>query len=470
VCYLAAFLSLAVQVQGLVGSQGILPARELLDWVRPRTGLERYWIAPTLFWLADGDVALTGACLAGAALAAALLLGLAPIPVLGLLWALYLSLSVVTQMFLGYQWDALLLETGLLAVFLAPGGLRPGRGDASPPSPVAVWLFRWLLFRLMFSSGVVKLASGDETWRTLRALGYHYWTQPLPTWIGWYAAHLPSWVHSASAGMMFAVELAAPLLLFARRRFRRMAFGPLLGLQVVIALTGNYAFFNLLAAALCLFALEDADLPAAWGLVSPPAAEAPPRPFWPKAVLYPLAAVVGLVSGAQMLATLGVNPPAPLTALHRAVAPLSSINGYGLFAVMTTTRPEIIVEGSDDGRTWKAYELPWKPGELTRRPGFVAPHQPRLDWQMWFAALGTCETNPWLVRFLGRLLEGSPTVVALLARNPFPDRPPRFVRAELYDYEPTDLATKRREGTWWRREARGDYCPALSAEDFASRP
>jgi lipase maturation factor 1 len=470
VCYLAAFLSLAVQVQGLVGSQGILPARELLDWVRPRTGLERYWIAPTLFWLADGDLALTGACVAGAVLSGALLLGLAPIPTLGLLWALYLSLSVVGQVFLGYQWDALLLETGLLAVFLAPGGWRPGSGRPSPPSPVAVWLLRWLLFRLMFSSGVVKLASGDQAWRGLTALGYHYWSQPLPTWIGWYAAHLPAWVHSASVGMMFAVELLAPLLLFARRRFRRMAFGPLLGLQVLIALTGNYAFFNLLATALCLFALEDADLPAAWGRASPPTADAPPRPFWPKAVLYPLAAVVGLVSGAQMLATLGVAPPGPLTALHRAVAPLSSINGYGLFAVMTTTRPEIIVEGSDDGRTWKAYELPWKPGELTRRPGFVAPHQPRLDWQMWFAALGTCETNPWLVRFLGRLLEGSPTVVALLARNPFPDRPPRFVRAELYDYEPTDLATKRREGTWWRREARGDYCPALSAEDFASRP
>ena len=454
-----------------MGSQGILPARELLDWVRARTGVERYWIAPTLFWVADGDLALSGACVAGAALAGALLLGVAPIPVLGLLWALYLSLSVVCQVFLGYQWDALLLETGLLAVLFAPGGWRPGLGRASPPSPVAVWLLRWLLFRLMFSSGVVKLASGDDTWRTLTALGYHYWTQPLPTWVGWYAAHLPAWVHRASVAAMFAVELLAPVLLFAPQRFRRMAFAPLVGLQVLIALTGNYAFFNLLAGALCLFALEDADLPASWRRRCAASAEPPSaRPFWPRGVLYPAAVVVGFVSGAEMMAAVGVEPPAPLMALRRAVAPLSSINGYGLFAVMTTTRPEIVVEGSDDGRTWQAYEFRWKPGALDRRPGFVAPHQPRLDWQMWFAALGSCETNPWFVRFLGRLLEGSPPVAQLLARNPFAERPPRLIRAELYEYEPTDLATKRRDGTWWRREARGLYCPVLSAEDFASRP
>src|SRR5215470_3759546 len=189
--YLAAFLSLAVQVRGLVGAEGILPARTLLDWVRPRTGLERYWIAPTVFWMADGDVALTAVCVAGAGLSVLLLFEVAPVAVLFLLWALYLSLTVVGQVFLGYQWDALLLESGLLAVFLASGGARPRPGRESPPPPVVVWLFRWLLFRLMFSSGVVKLSSGDETWRSLTALRYHYWTQPLPTGIGWYAAHLP---------------------------------------------------------------------------------------------------------------------------------------------------------------------------------------------------------------------------------------------------------------------------------------
>ena len=169
-----------------------------------------------------------------------------------------------------------------------------------------------------------------------------------------------------------------------------------------------------------------------------------------------------------MMAAFGVEPPAPVVALHRVVAPLSSINGYGLFAVMTTSRPEIVVEGSDDGQSWKAYEFRWKPGDLGRRPAFVAPHQPRLDWQMWFAALGTCEDNQWFVRFVGRLLQGSPPVLALLARNPFPDRPPRFVRAEMYDYAPTSLEVRRRDGTWWTRQPRGDYCPVLSADDFAS--
>ena len=468
--YLAAFLSLSVQVSGLVGSQGILPAHTLLEWIRARVGIERYWIAPTVFWLGDGDLALSGVCIGGAALAGLLLVGVAPVPVLALLWALYLSLAVVGQVFLGYQWDALLLETGLLAVFLAPGGLRPRRGREAPPPLVTIWLFRWLVFRLMFGSGLVKLLSGDETWRSLTALRYHYWTQPLPTWVGWYAAHLPAWVHTASVGMMFAVELVAPFLLFGPRRFRRMAFGPLLGLQILIAATGNYAFFNLLAAALCLFALEDADLPESWrARCPPPGAGTSPR--WPpKAVLYPVAVIIALASGGEMMARLGVAPPAPVTALRRVVAPLASINSYGLFAVMTSSRPEIIVEGSDDGQTWKAYEFKWKPGEPTRRPAFVAPHQPRVDWQMWFAALGSCEDNAWFVQLLGRLLEGSPPVLALLARDPFPERPPRFIRAELYEYTPTDLATLRREGRWWRREARGDYCPVLSAEDLASGP
>jgi len=467
--YLAAFLSLAVQIQGLAGSQGILPAHTLLDWVRPRAGIERYWMAPTLFWMGDSDVALGAVPIAGAVLSVLLFVGVAPLPILVSLWALYLSLAVVSQVFLGYQWDALLLETGLLAVFLAPGGWRPRPGRESPPSPVAVWLFRWLLFRLMFGSGAVKLTSGDPTWRSLTSLRYHYWTQPLPTWVGWYAAHLPDWVQTASTAIMFGIELGAPLLLFAPRRFRRFAFPPLMGLQALIALTGNYAFFNLLAATLCLFALEDADLPARWRARFPPPADAR-RPFWPRGVLYPLAAVIGFVSVGEMMATVGVSPPAPLRALRRVVAPLWSINSYGLFAVMTTIRPEIVVEGSDDGQTWKAYEFKWKPGDPSRPPAFVAPHQPRLDWQMWFAALGTCEDNPWFVQFLARLLQGSPPVLALLARNPFPDKPPRFVRAELFEYTPADLATHRREGTWWRREARGDYCPVVSVEDVASGP
>jgi hypothetical protein len=156
--------------------------------------------------------------------------------------------------------------------------------------------------------------------------------------------------------------------------------------------------------------------------------------------------------------------PRPALALVQWIEPLRSVNRYGLFAVMTTRRPEIVVEGSDDGRTWRPYEFRWKPGDLRLRPRFVAPHQPRLDWQMWFAALDTCEENPWLVNFLARLLQGEPAVLHLIRSNPFPAGPPRFVRALLYDYHFADRETRRRTGAWWRRELLGPYCPVVSRQ------
>ncbi len=460
--YLCAFLSLAVQVEGLIGSRGILPAEELLRFVRERTGVERYWLLPTLFWIDASDRALLSLCGGGAVLSLALLAGLAPVPTLALLWALYLSLAGVGQVFLGYQWDALLLESGLLALFFAPGGLRPR--VAGEPSRIVLWLLRWLLFRLMFSSALVKLTSGDPTWRSLSALDYHYWTQPLPTWIGWYAHQLPSWFQRASVAAMFGVELLVPLLAFAGRRARVAAFVPLVGLQLLIAATGNYAFFNLLTFALCLTLLDDQALPAALRTrLAGPATAAAGRSLRPQDVV--LAAVVLPLSLMQLgaAARLPVAWPMPAVAFYRAAAPFESVNGYGLFAVMTTSRPEILVEGSRDGANWTPYAFRFKPGDPRRAPGFVAPHQPRLDWQMWFAALASCESSPWLTRLLQRLREGSPPVVKLLAGDPFPGEPPRFVRAVLYDYRFTDRAMLRREGAFWRRERLGLFCPVVEA-------
>jgi len=384
------------------------------------------------------------------------------------LWALYLSLTVAGRDFLSFQWDVLLLEAGLLAVFLAPRGVlrrRPGL-----PPLLIVWMYRWLLFRLMFASGLVKLRSGDPAWRGLTALEYHYETQPLPTWVGYYAHHLPPRAHVFAVAVMFVIELVLPWLVWLPGRGRRVPLVAFVGFQVLIALTGNYAFFNLLTVALCVFLADPGVLPERWR----PVADSPPATLfgtWPRAVLAPFVAVLALVSAIQFSeSTLGASLPWPRPALWlaRAVSPLRSINSYGLFAVMTTTRPEVVVEGSEDGESWRAYDFRYKPGDPRRRPGFVAPHQPRLDWQMWFAALGTCEDNPWFVRFLGRVLEGSPPVTALLARNPFPDRPPRLVRSVVYEYTPAELSAWRREGTWWRREERGDYCPVLSSEDFPS--
>jgi lipase maturation factor 1 len=254
-----------------------------------------------------------------------------------------------------------------------------------------------------------------------------------------------------------------PFFFFAPRRLRLAACALTVFLQGAIAATGNYAFFNALTVALAVLLIDDASLPGRWRDSAIRAAQGGGG-GWPRGVLVPAAALLLAVSAVPFLATVGARTkiPGPLLSLYRAASPLRSANGYGLFAVMTTSRPEILVEGSDDGATWRAYAFRWKPGDPSIRPAFVAPHQPRLDWQMWFAALGGYEENPWLIRFLQRLLEGSPEVRRLLALDPFPGRPPRYVRAVVYDYRFTSAAERARTGAWWRREVRGLYCPVLS--------
>ncbi len=366
-------------------------------------------------------------------------------------------------MFLQFQWDYLLLETGLLAVFLAPPWRWRVRSGLAA-SPVALFLLRWLLFRLMFSSGWVKLASGDPTWRNLSALRFHYETQPLPPWTAWFLHQCPPWFQTVSALFLFFVELVVPFLYFAPRRLRMFAFRATVLLQLLIAASGNYGFFNLLALALALLLVDDQSLSRRWRR----AAEAAPGPSraWPKAVLVPVACVAIFASSLEFAGTLDRSLALPRTVVVavRRLGAFRSFNTYGLFMVMTTERPEILIEGSNDGVDWRPYAFRWKPGDVSARPRFVAPHQPRLDWQMWFAALGSIEENPWLVQFLGRLLEGSPAVVGLLAANPFPDHPPRYVRATTYDYRFTDAAERRGSGAWWRRKWIGPYSPVLSSD------
>lgn len=458
-CYLAAFLSLWLQVDGLVGARGVLPVSELLEWVRGQTGASRYWLLPTLSWISASDGALHLQCAAGVAASLLLVAGLAPAWSALAAWALYLSLSISGQLFLEFQWDILLTEAGLLAVFLAPPSrLRLRSGLAAPR--LSRFLLVWLLFRLMLSSGAVKLVSGDEAWRSLTALRVHYETQPLPPWTAWFMHQLPAGLQTASCLFLFFVELAVPFLFFAPRRLRLFACAMTILLQLLIAATGNYAFFNLLTIALAVLLIDDEAFPARWRAAA--TATAGGR-GWPRWVLVTVAAILLAASLVPFMASIGLRAriPGPLIGVYRAVAPLRSANGYGLFAVMTTERPEIVIEGSDDGQTWRAYEFRWKPGDPLRRPEFVAPHQPRLDWQMWFAALGGYRGNPWLTRFMARLLEGSPEVLALLASNPFPDRPPRYVRAVVYDYRFTDAEERRRSGAWWKRELRGLYAPVV---------
>ncbi|MGA2174553.1 MAG: lipase maturation factor family protein [Verrucomicrobiota bacterium] len=472
--YLIAFVSLGAQMQGLIGSHGIAPARELMSAVnlaaaQNHLGLDRFHLVPTFAWWSASDRALNWQCALGVAGSLALLAGVAPALMLALLWALYLSFCTIASPFFNFQWDSLLLETGFLAIFYAPLQWLERPSRQAPPPALVVWLLRWELFRLMFESGCVKLMSGDPSWWNLTALRVHYETQPLPTWIGWHAHQLPAGAQAVSQFLMLAIELAAPALIFCGRRPRLLAAGAFAALQVAILLTGNYTFFNWLAILLCVPLLDDRVLKMfrrKSGEAPAPATVRPAR--WPWAVTLGLSVVVVTVTLIQVLAAARSNQrwPAPVLALYGWLEPFRSLNSYGLFAVMTQTRPEIVIEGSDDGRNWQAYEFKHKPGDLKRRPGFVAPYQPRLDWQMWFAALGSPRGNPWFLSLELRLLQNAPPVLALLGRNPFPAAPPKYIRAQLYEYHFTDIPTRRATGQWWRRELKRAYVPPLSLEDF----
>jgi hypothetical protein len=307
--------------------------------------------------------------------------------------------------------------------------------------------------------------SGDISWWNLTALRYHYETQPLPTWIGWYAHQLPAGFQSVCVFVVLLIELAVPALIFAGRRARLTAAGCFVFLQVLIMLTGNYTFFNWLTMLLCVPLLDDDVFKRRNSAVVPEAQTSLPRcPRWRRFILLPISLVILLVTFMSLLGTLRVAQkwPAPALALYAWLAPFDSFNGYGLFAVMTTSRPEIIVEGSNDGHDWRPYEFKYKPGDLKKRPPFIAPFQPRLDWQMWFAALGNPRENPWFLNFEVRLLQNSRPVLALLASNPFPKAPPKYIRAQLYVYHFTDMATRRATGDWWRREYKGVYVPPIT--------
>lgn len=460
--YLIAFYSLWTQIHGLIGSQGILPVAEVFDPAARGLDLTLFLKAPTLLWWFNGDFALNLFCVAGLLFSVMLIAGLMPV-VSGLaLWILYLSLTVGSQVFLGYQWDNLLLEAGLLAVLVAPPVWRSRPATNPEPPRGAVLLLYWLLFRFMFAAGYAKLASGDPSWMDFTALTYHPWTQPLPAWTAWYFYQLPEGALKFSTGLVLFVELAVPFFMFTTRRLRAVAFVLLVFLQVMIGATGNFGFFNLLATALCVMLLDDL-----W-FENDNTQDPRPVPLWLRNTLsvpaIPLTVLIVVVSSVQFFAQVfkAEELPEPFPSIVSAAAPFRSINNYGLFATMTKTRPEIIIEGSRDGRAWRAYEFKHKPGDIRHAPGMIAPHMPRLDWQMWFAALGHHTQNPWLFNFMGRLLEGSTDVLDLLETNPFGSEPPQYIRAVLYDYRFATPEEREEKKVWWTRELKGLYAPVLS--------
>jgi len=481
--YLVAFTSLRAQALGLYGERGILPARPYLERLRDaerqrddeklrhasggarqrrRSRWRRLWRAPTLLWLDASDAGLLRLGRLGQLAGGALALGLAPRLAAAAAWAAYLSFMTVGRELLGFQWDVLLLEAGLQAMLGRPRRL----------------LTRALAFRLQLESGLAKLASHDPTWRDFSACCYHQETQPLPTTIGWYAHHLPRRAQQLGTALTLLVECVVPFLAFGPRAVRRTAFAILTAFQGLIALTGNYGFFNWLTAVLNLAVIEE---PLEESLQEPakralPGRAARRRRLAARILRVAAHSVDGVATAVLLLLDLAeltgrVRPrarvPALLDRLGEAVAPLRVVGSYGLFSMMTTTRLEVVIEGSDDGRGWREYQFRYKPGDVRRAPRWVAPHQPRLDWQMWFAPLGY--PLDWFASFLTRLLQGSPDVLALLDTNPFPAAPPRYVRALLYDYKMTDLETHRRTGAWWVRTPIGIYFPESELRAAAGR-
>ncbi|WP_426744577.1 lipase maturation factor family protein [Myxococcus faecalis] len=464
--FLIAFTSLRPQVLGLFGARGIRPVKDLVESdLREQPALERWRRLPTVFWFDASDAALLRGCRVGQLLSLAVIFNVAPRSALALLWGLYLSYAAVGREFLSFQWDVLLLEMGLLSALTAPSGVRPGLGRASPTS-LEVFLFRLLVFRLYFGSGLSKWQSGDRTWRELTACRHYYETAPLPTRGGWSAHHLPVSLQRVSTAAVLALEVALPPLVFAPRRPRQLAFGAFSSLQLAIMATGNYGFFNVQSLVLGLWLLDDVSLRRMLPFLREPPPPSRRGAGWGKVVSAGLFGPLLVLGAADILlrfersARLPERVQRSLSWLHGCVRPLRSVNRYGLFSVMTVERPEIIVEGSRDGEHWEPYGFRYKVDDVTRPPVQVAPHQPRLDWQMWFAALSAPPS--WFIMFLARLLEGSPEVLSLLARNPFPDAPPRQVRAVLYDYRMTDVEERRRTGAWWTRERRGLYLQPLA--------
>jgi len=445
-CYLLAFISLGTQIRGLIGSDGIMPAGAMLVAAKSQLGPSCFWLLPSIAWVSASDGALTAYCVLGGAASLAMIFGFASSISAFVCWALYLSLSAIGSDFMSFQWDVLLLEAGLIACFL------PSRG--------AIWLLRFLLIKLMVQSGLVKLFSGDPAWRNFTALTYHYWTQPLPTPIAWWFDKLPLWFHKISCGVLFAIELVAPITIPLPRRLRAAGALAIATLMVLIAATGNYGFFNLLTIVLCIACLDDRF----FNVNGSDRVLVKQAPSMARKSIFAAIAACSLTIGVfETLSIVGVPPPSPIRWIEGIVSPFRSFNRYGLFAVMTKSRHEIAIEISLDGSDWREWPFGYKPSDPRRAPPWVAPHMPRVDWQMWFASLSEPSDSPWFANLLFRILDGSSPATALLGPNPLGrEVRPLYARAVRYETAFSTRAQRRADGSWWTRTRKGLYFPVVS--------
>jgi hypothetical protein len=486
VIYFSAFFALLFQVRGLIGSQGILPAADYLQAAR-ELGALRFWYVPTLLWLNSSDHMLVALCWVGLIASLLLIANLWPRAMLLLCFLCFLSFVSSAQDFSGYQSDGMLLEAGFLSLFLAPSGLLPGWGMRQPPVRAAMFLLLWEWFRIYFQSGVVKLQSGDPTWRNLTAMYEYYQNGPLPTWVGWYLQHLPHWFHIATAAVTLVMELALVWIAFLSRRSRIVCFFVVTIWQLGVIATANYAFLNYLVLALAIFLLDDVYLlrfvPARWrnGLSYDPlyghgadsgetvrandeaGSLIKTRPFASlRSAVFAIALTWVFYATAVPVVRMFWRDTPLSTKPVAILEPFRIANAYGLFAVMTPHRYEIEFQGSDDGERWVAYPFRYKPQALNERPRIYAPYQPRFDWNLWFASLGSWQQYPMVPRTEELLLENDRAVLGLFAGNPFYNAPPRFVRAVLWQYWFSTPEQKRSEGLWWQRQLLGTYAPTLT--------
>ncbi len=496
--YFSAFYSLLFQIDGLIGPEGILPARNYLAAVAQQYPSTKLWFAPTVFWLSSSAHALMLVTWIGLVASVVAFVNAWPRLSFFVCFVCFLSFVSAASEFSNYQSDGMLLEAGFIALFFVPRGLLPGLGASTPPSRASLFLLLWEWFRIYFESGIVKLVSGDRQWRTLTAMDQYYQNGPLPTWIGWYVEHLPHWFHAASAAGTLLLELALVWMLFLPRRVRIVCFFIVTPWQIGVILTANYTFLNYLVLSLGFLLLDDTFLlrlvPSRYrNAISLEAANAnanhkqkqgelPGAEGEPNAVsrarglprtLRGHFSAIGLAISAIMLTWIFYNttvemlgipfrglplPTLPIAALE----PFRIANQYGLFAVMTNGRYEIEFQGSNDGQSWTAYPFRNKPQALNEAPRIYAPYQPRFDWNLWFASLGDWRQDEIVPLTEERLLENDKDVLSLFKGNPFPQAPPRFVRAVLWQYWFTSREEKRAMGNWWRRQNLGLYAPQLT--------
>jgi hypothetical protein len=492
--YCSAFFSLLFQIKGLNGPHGILPAERFLAALHGQIGILRFWYAPTLFWISAGSHMMMAVVWIGLAASVAVVVNLWPRVSLPICFVCFLSFVTAADAFSSYQSDSMLLEAGFLALFFAPGGVRPGFGVSSPTTRASLFLLQWEWFRIYLESGMVKLLSGDPQWRKFTAMDEYYQNGPLPTWIGWYLEHLPHWFHAATAAGTLVMELAIVWMLFLPRRVRIVCFFIVTPWEIGVILTANYTFLNYLVLALGFLLLDDRSLnwllprwlqeslkvashaevasvemasQAQLGADGRERKETPAVSGFPGTIRVFRMCVTAVsltwicyVTTAEMVRMLWPElplPSAPIVALE----PFRIANQYGLFAVMTRGRYEIEFQGSNDGVNWTPYRFRYKPQELNEAPGIYAPYQPRFDWNLWFASLGDWQQNNIVPLTEERLLENDADVLALFRGSPFAATPPHYVRAVLWQYWFTSLEEKRRTGNWWRRSWMGLYAPEL---------